>query len=42
MKGDVAEEQNHSSGAAYLGDGADWTILENSAQLLRRHDKDIV
>ena len=41
MKGDVAAEQNHSSVAAYLGDGAAWTILENIAQLLRRH-KDIV
>ena len=41
MRGDVAVEQNHSSVAAYLGDGAAWTILENIAQLLRRH-KDIV
>jgi hypothetical protein len=37
MRGD----QNRSSIAAYLGDGADWTILENIAQLLRRH-KDVV
>jgi hypothetical protein len=34
-------DQNRSSIAAYLGDGADWTILENIAQLLRRH-KDVV
>ena len=41
MKGDVAAEQNHSSVAAYLGEGAAWTIAENIYQLLRRH-KDIV
>jgi hypothetical protein len=36
-EGGVAAEQNHSSVAAYLGDGAVWTVLENIAQLLRRH-----
>jgi hypothetical protein len=41
MKGDVAAEQNHSSVAAYLGDGAAWTILENISQLLRSY-KDII
>ena len=41
MKGDVAAEQNHSSVAAYLGEGATWTIAENIYQQLRRH-KDIV
>jgi hypothetical protein len=41
MKGDVAVEQNHSSVAAYLGEGAAWTVLENISQLLKRH-KNIV
>jgi hypothetical protein len=41
MKGDVAAEQNHSSGAAYLGEGAAWTIAEKNSQLLKRYE-DIV
>jgi hypothetical protein len=41
-RGVGAAEQNHSSVAAYLGDGAAWTVLvENIAQLLKRH-KDIL
>ena len=42
MKGDVAAEQNHSSVAAYLGEGAVWTIAENIYQLVLRRHKDIV
>jgi hypothetical protein len=41
MKGNVAAEENHESVAAYLGDGAVWAILENMAQLLRRHKDNV-
>jgi hypothetical protein len=41
MKGDVAAEQNHSSVAAYIVEGAAWTIAENISQLSKRH-RDIV
>jgi hypothetical protein len=38
MMGDAPAEQNHSSVAAHLGNGANWTISEHVRQLIERQN----
>jgi hypothetical protein len=38
MMGSTPAEQNHSSVAAHLGDGANWTISEHVRQLIERQN----
>ena len=39
MLGSVCSEQNHASNVAYLGKGANWSIMEQIAKLMTRHQQ---